>query len=139
MEKKSASSLGDPPATLSADTLSRITAVLANMGGVPTALLADLEAFLTGWGGPGMPGPRPSIPIRPYHIAELAAIKGMPSRGTIYKILQELDIPLEATRTCDGKLAPEVVERILNARKGPAKARIRKSLVRGKPQNQEMS
>lgn len=106
-------------------TISMIISVITNLRDVPEELLPDLKSFLLRWGSGRSykDPPPPHIEIRPYGISELAAMDGMPSRGTIYKILKDLGLQDEQTRSANGNLAPEVVERIINYRKAPAPSR----------------
>ena len=116
----------DPcPSGLGATQREMILNVVGSLPALPAPFLQDLKSFLDEWGQAGAEkcSGEPEIgeiPLRPYRVRELASQPGAPSRGTIYKILRELKIPLDRSRCADGRLSVETVRAILSYRKGPS-------------------
>jgi len=84
---------------------------------LPDGFADDLTAFLRSWPDSDEDSYKsPVPPSRSYSISELASLLGW-SRGTIYKVLGELEIDPGTARDAAGKLPPEVVEQVIQYRK----------------------
>ncbi|PXA04017.1 hypothetical protein DDZ13_08200 [Coraliomargarita sinensis] len=100
--------------TLSESARISIVTVAGAMRDVPEEFVRDLDRWASEWPQKINTGQTSTIwgKVRPYTVAELSRLPGMPGQTKIYEILHSLPIPRHQIRNVAGKLTPEAVRLI---------------------------
>lgn len=107
------------PQSIDPKFVEHFASTMKMVSGIPEGFTEDFREWAQRW-PQGMAYKNPAnylkwqIELRPYKIAELARVPGMPKRTKIHAIINELEVPKNEMRDAGGRLKIFVVKMILD-------------------------
>lgn len=107
------------PKRVKPETIDQIASVVGAMRDIPEGFPSAFREWAADWGrlapdekhGCHVPW---AVEIRPYTVAELARLPGMPGRTKLHEIIKSMDLRKEQIRNEGGKLTPQAVRKIID-------------------------
>lgn len=117
MTRKVESTSTDPCA-MTPETINRIAVVIESLRDVPDEFPLAFREWAADWlrrrvDAGSTSRSQWSVEIRPYSVAELAKLPGMPGRTKLHEIIKDLNLRREQIRNEGGRLTPRAVQLIL--------------------------